>query len=111
MAERDWKQEVEQNLEELELRQKSMLYNPKLARQSVQRGAAVALVVVLTWYGSSLQGISQEARYLFFACSIIGAVVATVSVAIGVNALVHQSKYRSEAPAPFAQKEPPAIGW
>jgi hypothetical protein len=109
MPERDWKQEVEQNLAELEQRQKSILHNPALARQSIERGVAVALVVVLTWYGSGLRGISQEGRYLMFACSLIGALAATAFVAIGVNALLQQSK--QSGATPVAKKEPPAIGW
>jgi hypothetical protein len=109
MTERDWKQEVEQNLEDFERRQNSILHNPSLARRSIERGVGVALVVVLTWYGSRLHGISQEGRYLFFACSLIGAALATVFVAIGVKALVYQSRQHSAAPV--AKKEPPAIGW
>jgi hypothetical protein len=64
---------------------------------------------VLTWYCSGLRGISQEGRYVLFAGSLIGALVATVLVAIGVNALLQQSKQPGTAPTD--RIEPPAIGW
>src|SRR4029079_3810990 len=109
MPERDWKQEAQENLEDFERRQKSIMYNPSLARRYIERGAAVGLVVVFTWYGSGLRGISEEGRNLFFVCSILATMVASALVTVGVIALVNQSKERGTA-TPVQKHEPPAIG-
>jgi hypothetical protein len=109
MSERDWKQEAQENLADFERRQKSIMHNPSLARRYIERGAAVGLVVVFTWYGSGLRGISEEGRNLFFLCSIVATMVASALVTVGVIALMNQSKQSTAAPV--KKDEPPAIGW
>jgi hypothetical protein len=109
MPERNWKREVQENLQDFERRQASVLHNPSLARLYIERGAAVALVVVLTYYGSGIRAIGQDGRHLFFACSICGAVLAITLAAIGVVGFVNQHWQRPAATR--RDDEPPAIGW
>ena len=109
MSERNWELEVEQNLQEFERRQASVWHNPSLARRYCERGIAVALVVVLTSYGSSLRGISQDGRNLFFACSIFGSMIAIAFISIGIGGLVNQRR-QTPTRSP-SENGPPPIGW
>src|SRR6267142_870258 len=60
MPERNWEHEVQQNLQEFERRQASVLHNPSVARLYIERGVGVAVVVVFTCYGSTIRSISQD---------------------------------------------------
>jgi hypothetical protein len=109
MPERNWEREAQENLQEFERRQASVLHNSSLARWYIERGVAVALVVVFTCFGSTLRAISQGGRNLFLACSIFGALIAVALVSIGVTGMIHQQRQR-QAPT-RREDEPPAIGW
>jgi len=109
MPERNWEHEVQQNLQEFERRQASVLHNPSVARLYIERGVGVAVVVVFTCYGSTIRSISQDGRNLFLACSIFGAMIAIALASIGIYGLVSQHR---QTPTPSQnENEPPAIGW
>src|SRR5262245_32372767 len=84
MPERIWQREVEENLQDFERRQASLLHNPRLARLYIERGVAVAVVVVLTSFGSTLRALGENGRKLLLASTIFGGMVAIALVSIGL---------------------------
>jgi hypothetical protein len=104
----DLERQVEQNVQEFERRQASVLHNPALARLYIERGACVGLVFVLTISVTWLR-IEPFVRNLLYAGSFFCAAVATALISIGVNGLIQQHR---QATAPIENKnEPKPIGW
>ena len=109
MTTRNWNEEVMRTLEEEALREKSFLTNPRLARQYIQRGVCVGLVVVLTYCATGIKSIDHQARDVFLAGSIFCSMIAGALISIGVYGLVNQRKTASsEEPL---EDDPKAIGW
>jgi len=118
MTERNWEQEARQNqenLENFERRQASILHNPQLAKLYIERGVAIALVVVFTSYGSTLQALGHVGRNLFFGCTLLGTLVAIALVAIGSTCLVYQKRQQDlqqKQATPLRDNvDSSAIGW
>lgn len=109
MPTRNWELEVHENLAEEARREASILHNPRLARLYIERGVAVALLVVLTFYLGGMNGLAPEPRRFFFTCSIFGTMIAAALVSSGLFGLAWQQR-RPHLPAPRAD-EPPPIGW
>jgi len=109
MTTRNWNEEVMRTLEEEAIREKSFLTNPRLARQYIQRGVGVGLVVVLTYCATGVKSIDHHARDIFLAGSIFCSMIAGGLISIGVYGLVNERKAaRSEQPR---ERDPKAIGW
>jgi hypothetical protein len=111
MTTRDWNREVQDNLNDFKRREASVFHNPALARLYIQRGVAVALVVVLTYCATGIKGIDHQGRALFLTCSVFSAMIAAALVAIGLAGLAIQRRQRSVAASNQPNDGPPAIGW
>jgi hypothetical protein len=109
MPERNWEREVYENLALEARREASILHNPKQAKLLIERGVAVALVVVLTYGIISLRGLAPGHRAMFLPGSILGAIVSLTLVSSGLTALAIQ-RWRKPAPPPRSDEAPP-IGW
>jgi hypothetical protein len=109
MPERNWEREVHEALALEARREASVLHNPKQAKLLIEQGAAVALVVVLTYGVTSIRGLAPGHRTMFLACGIFAAIVSLTLVSIGLFALVSQ-RLRKPAP-PTRNDDSPAIGW
>jgi len=108
MPERNWEREVHDALALEARREASILHNPKQAKLVIERGVAVALVVVLT-FGVIIRGYAPSYRFPLLAFSIFGAIVSLTHVSIGLLALAIQ-RFRKPAP-PTRDDDSPAIGW
>jgi hypothetical protein len=109
MPERNWEREVHDALALEARREASILHNPKQAKLVIERGAAVALVVVLTLGVIRIPGLAPHHRAMFFTGSIFAAIISLTLVSIGLFALASQ-RLRKPAP-PTRDDDSPAIGW
>jgi hypothetical protein len=109
MFERNWEREVHENLAKEARLEASILHNPRLARRYIERGAAIALVVVLTYCASGMKGFDAGQRSLFFTCSIACAAISAFLVTLGLYGLAGQ-RLRQPTRPPRDHEHPP-IGW
>ena len=109
MPERNWEREVHEALAVEARREASILHNPKQAKLVIERGVAVALVVVLTFGLTRLPGLAPNYRAIFFTGSIFAALISLTLVSIGLFALA-SLRFRKPAP-PTRDDDSPAIGW
>ena len=109
MPERNWNREVHEALALEARREASILHNPKQAKLIIERGAAVAVVVVLTYGLTGLRGLAPCHRSMFLAGSVFAAIVSLTLVATGLIGLANQ-RWRKPAP-PERRDEAPPIGW
>ncbi len=109
MPERNWEREVHEALALEARREASIMHNPRQAKLIIERGVAVALVVVLTYGVTALRGIAPCHRALFLAGSIFAAIVSLTLVSTGLFALASQ-RWRQPAP-PARDGDAPPIGW
>ena len=109
MPERNWEREVYEALALEARREASILHNPRQAKLLIERGVAVALVVVLTYGITHLRSLAPCHRSMFLIGSIFAAIVSLTLVATGLTALAIQ-RWRKPAWPPPSDEAPP-IGW
>jgi hypothetical protein len=108
MPTRDWNREVRENLAEDSRREASIFWNQRLAKRYIERGVALGLVFVLTFYVSNTTLIAVPFRQAIFTVSIVAAMAAAGLMLIGFVGLAFRHK---ELDPPERPGEPPPIGW
>jgi hypothetical protein len=111
MPHRDWKREVQENLQEFERRQASVLHNPALSKLYFDRGIAVALVVVLTYGSTRIHGVDPRYHSLILGCLAIGTLIATAFISIALAGRAIQRREKVQADSVRTADDSPAIGW
>jgi hypothetical protein len=111
MKRRNWKREVQDNLQEFKQREASVFHNAALSKLYIERGTRIAVVVILGYCASRITHLSHQLQTLFLASSLIGALIAIALVSIGLIGRSIQRREQAEAESVRTSDDTPAIGW